>query len=347
MSDTRQQLAKAFDLIRQDQLDAAMTLLRPITEAQPENADAWWLLANASSEPRDARRALVNVLKLNPSYPKARALLDKLNELYPPRDDELMMMMEIEDIDAPLPGDEESDGFDDSNIKIDSGIDDLFEEEKVVAKAARPADDFGTDDDPFAELLEQDGGSGAGGSSSVLRIILLALVLCVVLAIAAVLLLGGGDDDDEPVADGGDTPSAVDGMGQVAAADINPDNATLLEDVRVALQNDAQAQIGEGAEAVFVRDAAGVNAVIETCAQPGPGVRNVVLDAMSLLASRVGNTSAIHGDLAGVQVRVVDCDRPDDLLFGATAPLSAAIDFALDGSEAALNRYRTSWQTAN
>ncbi|HLA43666.1 MAG TPA: hypothetical protein VJZ27_09540, partial [Aggregatilineales bacterium] len=103
MPNTQEQLAKAFELIRNDELEKAIVIVKPITESEPDNADAWWLLANAASEARDARRALVNVLKINPSYPKARNLLDTLNEMHPPRDDELIMLMEIQDTEEPPP----------------------------------------------------------------------------------------------------------------------------------------------------------------------------------------------------------------------------------------------------
>jgi len=113
MADTRQHLKQAYTLIQQDQLDQAMALIRPVTEDDPDNQDAWWLMANAASEPRDARRALTNLLKLNPSYPKARDLLEKLNDLYPPRDDELIMLMEIPDaeVEPSYGGEPEPSGF--------------------------------------------------------------------------------------------------------------------------------------------------------------------------------------------------------------------------------------------
>jgi hypothetical protein len=50
-----------------------------------DNADAWWLMANALAEPDDVREALENVLRLRPANTKAQAMLDKLNARYPPR----------------------------------------------------------------------------------------------------------------------------------------------------------------------------------------------------------------------------------------------------------------------
>ena len=48
MSDAmRNQLEQAYNLIQNDRLDDAVGLLRPIVRADPNNPDAWWLLANA------------------------------------------------------------------------------------------------------------------------------------------------------------------------------------------------------------------------------------------------------------------------------------------------------------
>ena len=80
---TRSQLQQAYRLIQQEELDKAIAILKPIVASQPNNADAWWLMANAVSEPEDARNALQNVLRLNPSNAQARELLDQLDEQFP------------------------------------------------------------------------------------------------------------------------------------------------------------------------------------------------------------------------------------------------------------------------
>src|SRR6476660_2188994 len=77
---TRSQLEEAYRLIQQEDLDGAITILRPVTSAQPNNVDAWWLLANAVSEPDDAFDALRNVLRINPNHGQAKELLSKLEQ---------------------------------------------------------------------------------------------------------------------------------------------------------------------------------------------------------------------------------------------------------------------------
>lgn len=80
---TRNQLTQAYTLIQNDKLDEAITILKPIVTAQPDNADAWWLMANAVSEPPDAYNALSNVLRLEPNHSQAKELLDGLLQEFP------------------------------------------------------------------------------------------------------------------------------------------------------------------------------------------------------------------------------------------------------------------------
>ncbi|PJF27853.1 MAG: hypothetical protein CUN53_02495 [Phototrophicales bacterium] len=81
---TSQALEQAFEHIEAGRPDDAIPLLEPIVADDPDNLDAWWILAHASSDPQKARRALNNVLRLDPDYPGAAALLEVLNEKYPP-----------------------------------------------------------------------------------------------------------------------------------------------------------------------------------------------------------------------------------------------------------------------
>lgn len=79
MSDsTRAQLQEAYQLIKSGQNDAAIAIIRPIITIEPNNADAWWLLANASTDSTEKRRALETVLRLKPDHAQAQS---KLNEL--------------------------------------------------------------------------------------------------------------------------------------------------------------------------------------------------------------------------------------------------------------------------
>jgi len=104
---SRKELERAFKLIKRDQTDEALSILRPIVVEEPENVHAWWLLAYAETDPRTVREALVKVLTLDPNYanaPKAREMLEKLNQEYPPDANELADYPELAAYYHPGPG---------------------------------------------------------------------------------------------------------------------------------------------------------------------------------------------------------------------------------------------------
>ena len=359
MADTRQQLVKAFDLIKKDQTEEATALLKPIVAAEPDNKDAWWLMANAAGEPRDARRALVNVLKIDPAHAKARDLLDKLNEQFPPSDEELMKMLEIEDA-APPPfatATDEGTGFEDDVAEgeddpFKSDIDDLFKEDFEPLPSAEEAnraalrgsdDDFGLapGEDPFAELLERDDAEQAGRSRGGLRRILLPLMIIVLLLVVVIafMFMRGGDDTGEPevnlVDPGGLTP--------VDAAAVNADNAPVLEAARVDTENEAKSAILSDATAVFAEINGGYALIVRICSEPGPALPQLATQGIQIAAQRAGSSPAISSLLSSVGVSVEDCLRGNDTLYRATAPIQAAVDFSANSGGDALNTFRQTW----
>jgi len=80
----QEQLKQAYELIRAKKRKEAIALLLPILKTDENNANAWWLLANALDDPDDAREALQNVLRLRPDHDKAQQMLDQINRLHPP-----------------------------------------------------------------------------------------------------------------------------------------------------------------------------------------------------------------------------------------------------------------------
>lgn len=78
---TEDRLSKAYRLIEADELGAARAILQPLLADEPENVDAWWLLAHAVTDPVEARSALDHVLQLNPDYPGAPELSESLNDV--------------------------------------------------------------------------------------------------------------------------------------------------------------------------------------------------------------------------------------------------------------------------
>lgn len=77
-------LQQAYQLIRSGDKTEAVKLLLPIVRAEPDNADAWWLLANAVEKSDQAKRALQQVLKVRPNDQRARRFLEQLGGTPPP-----------------------------------------------------------------------------------------------------------------------------------------------------------------------------------------------------------------------------------------------------------------------
>jgi len=82
--DTQAQMQRAYTLIKEKRYPEARDILMPITRNEPQNADAWWLLANAQTDPNAARDALNILLRLNPDDQRGRQRLDQLNQQHPP-----------------------------------------------------------------------------------------------------------------------------------------------------------------------------------------------------------------------------------------------------------------------
>ncbi len=80
--DNQRKLQQAYDLIRQERFEEAQLVLQPIIFDAP-SADAWWLWANAVTEPEDARYALARVLEFDPGHSQAQQLISRLEHVYP------------------------------------------------------------------------------------------------------------------------------------------------------------------------------------------------------------------------------------------------------------------------
>jgi hypothetical protein len=88
--DTRHQLQAAYQHLKTGDQAAAVTTLRPILRADPTNADAWWLLANALDDPEKQRKALRRALDLRPDHAKAEQMLADLDAAHLPSIEDLV-----------------------------------------------------------------------------------------------------------------------------------------------------------------------------------------------------------------------------------------------------------------
>lgn len=77
-STTSDSLSKAYRLIEADELAAARAVLEPILASEPDNVDAWWMYAHAVADTLTARKALDEVMRLDPDYPGAAELMEQL-----------------------------------------------------------------------------------------------------------------------------------------------------------------------------------------------------------------------------------------------------------------------------
>ncbi|MCY3946732.1 MAG: tetratricopeptide repeat protein [Anaerolineaceae bacterium] len=76
-------LAQAHAYIEAGNLEDAENLIRSLLEQDPDNTDAWWLLAHSVRDATAAREALDEVLRLDPNDQQARSLLSALDDRFP------------------------------------------------------------------------------------------------------------------------------------------------------------------------------------------------------------------------------------------------------------------------
>jgi hypothetical protein len=78
MATTPNQIQHVRELIKSGKRAQALTQLARLIERDHNNAELWWLLANATDDVQQARRALEEVLSLEPSNDRARKMLERL-----------------------------------------------------------------------------------------------------------------------------------------------------------------------------------------------------------------------------------------------------------------------------
>ncbi len=330
------QLERAYELIQQDQFDDALDLLNTVVEENPGESDAWWLMANAVDNPRQARKYLVNCLKHNPKHARARETLDALNEQFPPRDDELLLLMELHDA-AP-----DEDFHTPDDVLADADLFNLFEDEDAEIDLSDLEDldslaDFDEDDDLFGELLDDDKKDRErqreGGGLR--RILTYGLVIVLAALLATVLLMLTGEEEE---ADTG-------------AADLTPLQAMLpetteLDELVLATQGDAQEQFGSASQALLTQDETGQTLVINSCVCvsadcEGPPVgqlSDIVVESFSLAAEHISQGEAADAvPTAGVNVQA--CGK-SDVVYRAFAPVDSIATYMSDHD---LEAFRASW----
>ncbi len=292
MSDTQAQLNQAYDLIQQEQDDAALDILRPIVQADPANVDAWWLMTYATDDPQEARLALVNVLKTQPGHQEARANLAQLNEIAPPTPAEEALLAEVP--------------ADPKDRKPSGGgvLDDLLIDE---------------DDDLFTDILASDEPAvikekdGEGGLSTVTQI-LLGIVAVIMAVVLGTVLLNEDNDADTGQAD----LAALEDGGAVdtlASLNLGEDNSPIF----------AETDLGK---TLFVQTCVCTTA---DCTGASPAdIPSVALTSIQSAAVAVASAGA-QADVPGVGVEISACGNADDTLYRAyvsTETASSGLDWS-------------------
>lgn len=72
------QIQRARELIRTGKKQEAIQMVAGLLERDAKNPELWWLLANATSDYHQARRALDEMLSITPDDPRAQKLLSRL-----------------------------------------------------------------------------------------------------------------------------------------------------------------------------------------------------------------------------------------------------------------------------
>ena len=292
MSDTQTQLNQAYELIQQENDDAALDILRPIVQADPQNVDAWWLITYATDDPREARRALVHVLKNRPEHTDARTNLQQLNEIAPPTPDEEKLLAEV----PPIP----------KTRKTIGALDDLLQ------------DEFTDEDDLFADVLEETSDApqpvekDEGGLSTVTQI-LMGLVAVIMAIVLGTVLLNeqAGDKGQEDLA-ALEAGGAVDTL---ANLDLGEGHSPIF----------AETDLGK---TLFVQTCVCTTA---DCTGATPAqLPDVALSSIQMAADQVMSANA-QADVPGVGVEITACNNNDDTLYRgyiATATVDSSLDWA-------------------
>lgn len=276
---TTEILNQAYDLIEQDNLPEALSLLKPIVEAEPDNANAWWLYAHAVDDPQLGRDALQKVAELNPNYPGLESLTEQIEVVKPAQESKPTLKKLGNDappasIPESLPDDEliSSDELDfDEDLDFD---DDEFDD-----------DDFSDDDEFDLDFEEEAEEKPEKGGRNRLLLIGVPIAVVAVLGIGAVALLlsSGGGSSDIP------TPTNV----SIASAS----TATLVPSVTISVSSDDNAtQPSE--EPTEEDDSANID--------------NLSLTATALFSTSSNPTVTVDADPTEVEVDITEEVEPTE-----------------------------------
>lgn len=356
--DNQRKLQQAYDLIRQERFEEAQLLLQPIIFDAP-SADAWWLWANAVTEPEDARHALSRVLELDPTHLQARQLLTRLEHIYPtePEAEPLGFAQSTDDVFesladelvdyAPIEADIPDILPPDVPVPdIDSSPDEDFE--PAIRQLERTADDLepGTALD-FSDWLEDLAESEQADSSEIAVAAdaeldapavasgkgrsnwrgLLLILLVLVIGLGLAVILWQMND--------GVRPAVTERHEWVPLSEPSERLQTVLQAAQQGLNAD---EMGGAPEVRLVEYEDGAALLIEVCRGAGADLPAALQAGMEQVA-RYGISA--QDELSHVGVSLINCER-QDVLAETVASIDDAVSFASGMLDAAA--YQAVWQ---
>lgn len=363
---THEELRRAYTLIKQEQIDEALAILRPIVLNESENVDAWWLLANAAIEPAEARESLIQVLRLDPDYanaPKAREMLDRLNEQFPPVPDELERFPELRPAveEAPEPPVEEElfglevdESFGEPVASAQPFAEEMFDD--PFSPGSLDAIDldeelFEMDEDPFAGLDEDPFALDAAEARVVVErpkpervtfemaeepLDLEARAAAderaarrsgrggrILGALVAVLLIAALAVGLIYVLLPAFEEEAEDLAG-LSAADLSDEQAAMVQAASAQVQTAALPAGVASPQIVLADSSLGRTLFVQACARPSPALPQLVESMMQLAATQAATWQGADA-LNAFGVNITRCDStPTDTLYRAAAPIDEA-----------------------
>ncbi len=346
---TSEDLKRAYRAIKHDQPEEAQAIIRPILEAEPNNAHAWWLLAYAVDDPSEVRHALTRVLEIDPNYtnaPKARDMLAKINEQFPPEpepsgfdspfdtgaatfgSDDFLSASPFDEPAAAETFDAYEDSFDEALTQAD---DDFFAAPDLFADLEEPAetaaelrsrplrrDELQAALEPKTSLdpetraaLEEQAARRQGRGGRLFRLFLITITIPILVVVALFLLFREEDKEQKD-------------PGELQSVEMEPGT---IDDVLIATGNEVRlANLSDDSKVIVAETSAGNTLFVEMCSQPGPDLPQRAMQGMEIAARQ---TPTLQGQLDAVGVAIHLCGSPQyDMLYRAYVPLADAVQYA-------------------
>lgn len=358
MSNTRDQLKRAHKLIQRDKTGEAEEIVRSILAEEPDNAEAWWVLAHAVSEPGEVRAALNKTLALDPNgtnATKARDLLAMLDQQYP--DQEVAAPL-VEDVFSPFGGQDTEFPAEDFDALSQDLFPSLEEEPAPAGRHEResrepvgPAFEIpqtqpestsdieklfqfeteGLDNEAKAALEEKVGRRRGGGR--LFRVGLLLLLIPLLVVVFLVVFLSGGGKAEKKDA---------------GALQALPSDSSAVKDALTAAKSDLDSSnLGDQRQTIVAQSALGKTLFVEFCSAADLSMPSLVAQGMEIAARQA---PAVKNDLAAVGVSINLCNSsPFDTLYRAATPVNDAIRY-LNGEfgpgDNGLAKFQATWKTS-